>query len=419
MHAVRAASGRDRNWGGEDNVGFRPFIHWAIVAAGLAARACGAAPMPNPPSLVTLPAQHEPVHFTSNYRRGDRLEVHAAYIRQPEATGDSQGFLGLRMKSNLGAHLPSLQAEIDYGSFDPQSSLALDNKSHRSLWFGAQSAWRDIQYGVSYQSMGLKFVPLAPVATTAAPGTNRVDVWGQRQFGKLGVRTFAWHSTDQARPDNVGSRLADTAVGTAFNYVLSAAPHIDATLSYSRQVISHIDEPNLNAIDDVLNRNVSASLSIRRDNWNATASSSYTYRADCTAAEGNLLGIWTETVAATYAPHPDFSIAPSFTFQDEAQGNHSRTRTRSAAVAVNFRPAGSSIMFTANGYLGTQSNTAWSARATNFNSQAGISMPLPFGTPEKRTGSLALQLGYSETNDAYTSTEDLTVHLDLTLHAFN
>ncbi len=377
--------------------------------------------MPNSPSLVTLSAQNEPVHLTRNYRRGDRLEVHTAYIQQPEATGDSRGFLGLKMKSNLGTHLPSLQAEIDYGSFDPQSSLALDNESHRSLWFGAQSAWRDIQYGVSYQSMGSSFVPLAPVATTAAPGTNRVDVWGQRQFGKLGVRTFAWRATDQARPDNAGNRLTDTAVGTAFNYVLSTAPHIDATLSYSRQVTRHIDDPNLNAVDDVLNHNVFGSLSIRHNNWNATASSSYTYRADCPAAEGNPLGIWTETVAATYAPHPDLSIAPSFTFQDEVRDHRSRTRTRtrSAAVAIKFRPAGSWVMFTANGYLGTQDNADWSARATNFNTQAGVSMPLPFGAPERRTGSLALQLGYSETNDAYTSSEDLTLHLDLTLHEFN
>ncbi len=394
-------------------MGFRPSIHSVIGVAGFAATACGAAPIP---SLV---AQNEPVNLTHTYRRGERFEMRTAYIQQPEASGDSRGFLGLKMKSNLGAHLPLLQAEIDYGSFDPQSSLALDNENHRSVWFGAQSAWRDFQYGVSYQSMGLNFVPLAPVATTAAPGTNRVDVWGQRQFGKLGVRSFAWHATDQARADNVGNRMADTAVGAAFNYVLSAAPHIDATLSYSRQVNSHIDDPNPNAADDVLSHNVFGSLSIRRKSWNATASSSYTYRADCSAAEGNPSDIWTETVAATYTPHPNFSIAPSFTYQDEAQSNHSRTRTRSASVALNFRPAGSSIMFTANGYMGTRNNATWPARATNFNTQAGISMPLPFGDPERRTGSLALQLGYSETSDAYASTEDLTLHFDLTLHEFN
>ena len=400
-------------------MGLGPYFRTAAGVAGLAAASCAAAPVPSSTATLAAVAQNEPVNLTRTYRRGERLELHTAYIQQPETSGDSRGFLGLKVKSKLGAELPLIQAEIDYGSFDPQSSLPLDNESHRSIWLGAQSAWHDIQYGVSYQSMGRDFVPLAPVITTAAPGTDRIDLWGQHRFGKLGVRTFAWRSADQSLPDNVGNRWANTAIGTAFNYVLLSAPHIDATLSYSRQLTTRIDQPDWIPTDDALSHNWFGSLSIRHPHWNATASSSYTFRADCSAAEGDPLGVWTQTISATYLPYPNVSVAPTFTYQDAPQDNHSRTKTRSATVALSFQPAGTSFMFTANGSLATQSNATWLADSTNFNTQAGITMPLPFGESERRKGTLALQLGYTETSDAYANNEDVMLHLDLTLHEFN
>lgn len=363
---------------------------------------------------------NEPVNYSSTYRRGDRVEVRTAYIQQPGAAGDSQGFLGLKMKSKLGADLPLVRAELDYGSFNPSSSLALDNNTHRSFWMGAQSAWNGIQYGLNYQSMGRDFVALGPINAIFAPGKDRTEAWAQHRFGNLGIRTFAWYSKDQKSPDEHAVRFADTAVGTSFNYAFASAPYVDATLSYSRQITDQLNKPMVATDDGVLTHNLYGALSVRRTHWNATASTNYAYKADCTAVDGGPWDTWTETVTASFMPHQNLSVSPSFTYQTAPEpGLASRTRTRSAALALEMRPRGGPLLFTASSTMAARSNSAWISDATNFNSQAAIQMPLSFLGHERHKGSLALQIGYHESNDAYASNEDVLLNLELSLHQFN
>lgn len=394
-------------------MGICAFALWFPLAAD-AARNPLASPIPN-----TIGA-NEPLNVSRTYRRGGRVEVRTAYIQQPGAAGDSRGFLGLKMKSDLGHYLPVVRAEIDYGAFDPDSSLALGNEDHRSVWVGAQSSWHGIQYGLSYQSMGQDFVPLGPVSATAAPGTNRTDIWGQRQFGNLGVRTFAWHARDVSDGDHAGVRLADTAVGTTLNYMLPSAPHIGATVSYSHQTTDSIDGAADRAVNGEVSHNLYGSLAVRKEYWNATASTSYVYKPDCAADDGGPDGIWTESIAASYTPHPNFSISPSLTYQDAPErGLRTRTTTRSAAVALQFRPAGTPYLLTASSTVAARSNDAWSMDAINHSTQAGIRMPLALGNPDTRNGSLAFRVNYIEARDAYASSDDLLLNLELTLHRFN
>ncbi len=161
--------------------------------------------------------QHQPVNLSSTYRAGDRLELHTDYVRQSSAEGDGGGFLGLRVHSRAGRYMPSLQIELDYGAFDPHSNVALGSELQRAVMVAAQSTWNSVQYGVRYQSIGQNFVPLAHVDATATPGTARSDIWAQRQFGKVGLRTFASQATDNA--------ISDTLPRSALPSTMRSRPH--------------------------------------------------------------------------------------------------------------------------------------------------------------------------------------------------
>lgn len=383
-----------------------------------------AAPAAGAPNVLASPGanaldRNDPVNISRTYRRGDRVEVRTAYIQQPDAAGDSRGFLGLKMKSKLGPDLPVVRAELDYGSFDPQSALALDSNDHRSFWLGTQSSWQDIQYGLSFQSMGHDFAALAPISAIAAPGKDRTDLWAQRQFGPLGVRAFAWRSKDLENNDPNAARFNDTALGTSFNYAFQSAPFVDATLSYSRQITDQLNQPMISATDSTLTHNVYGAVTVRRARWNATASTQYAYKANCTAPDGSSWDTWTETLVASFTPRAHLSISPSFSYQTTPEpGLATRTRVRSTALALAMRPGGRPIEITASSTLATRSNPGWASDATQFNTQAAIHMPFPLGGGQRR-GSLALQFGYNETSDAYASSDDFLLNLELSLHQFN
>lgn len=386
-----------------------------LLAAGVSAEPL---PLLSPTGDVAEVA--EPVHVTRTYRQGERVEVRTAYIRQPEANGDSRGFVGLKLKSKLGERLPVVRAELGYGSFDPQASLALDETNHRSFWVGAQSSWQDLQYGFNYQSMGRDFVALTPTRAVIAPGKERAEVWGQRRIGPVGLRTFAWHSRDHFQEGATGPRFADTAVGTSLDYSFASVPDLNTALTYSRQITRPLHDLEGATTDGELIHNLHGFVSLRKEHWTTTLSSSYTYKPDSETADGRRWDVWSQSVATIYTPQTGFSIAPTLFYQSAPEyGNPHRTRSGSASVALQYQPTRQPFHLSATGSLGVDTNAAWRDQRSSFNTHAAIHMPLGTGSHGPQTGALTLQIGYTETTSAAASHDDVLVNLEVSLHRFN
>lgn len=355
--------------------------------------------------------------MSGTYREGDQVEVHTAYIQQPDTGGSSRGFLGLQMKSRLAPFLPVLQAEIDYGAFDPSASVALDSEARRSAEIGAHSAWNRFHYGARYQSMGRDFAPLTAIDATATPGTERTDLWVRRQFGNLGVRTFTSRAADHPDASTNASRWASTAVGTTLDYALATAPFVQAALTYSREIVETFhDARNAAAVSDLSHR-LSGSLSVRNPLWNATLSSSYRY--DCSAFEGNQRDTWTESLVVGLRPAPNFSVSPTLSYENApGAGHHSRAQSGSAGVALQFRPAGKRYRFTASSTVATRRAADWNADV-RFDAEAGVRLPLRLGDTQHENGAVALQLNYTEAPDTIAAQDNLLMNLQLSLHNFD
>ncbi len=179
------------------------------------------------------------------------------------------------------------------------------------------------------------------------------------------------------------------------------------------------DARNAAAIRELSHR-LSATLSIRQEFWNATASSTYTDQSDCTEIDGVQTGTWRDSIAMAYTPAPDLSISPTFTYENAPAADHrSRTSTRSAAIAFRYRPVGRPFVFSASSSVAAQRNAAWDADAFRFNSRAGIRMPLALNAPHQNNGAVALQLNYIETTDAFNNGDDLLLNLEFSLHNFD
>ncbi len=379
---------------------------------------------------ITLPAagaardsntdsSYRPANMSNTYRAGDRLELHTDYVRQPSAEGDGRGFLSLHVQSRADRYIPSLQAELDYGAFDPNSNVALDSEQQRAVLVAAQSAWSGVQYGARYQSIGQNFVPLAHVDATTAPGTDRSDVWAQRQFGKAGLRTFASQVRGRAIGEPDYKQWARAAVGATLDYALASAPAVDAAVTYSHQTMDSFNDARDAAAIRELNRRLSATFSIRQTLWNASASSSYTYQPDCTEIEGLQTDIWRDSIAVAYTPAPDISLSPTLTYEDAPATDRSHTKTRSAAIKLQYRPVGRSFLVSASSSIAAQRNASWDADAIHFSSQAGICMPLALNALHEEEGALALQLKYIDASDTFSSNNDVLLNLQLSLHNFD
>ena len=357
------------------------------------------------------------MNMSRTYREGDQVEVRTAYIQQPDAEGSSRGFLGLQMKSKLAPFLPVLQAELDYGAFDPSSSVALDSETQRSTVIGAHSAWKRFKYGVRFQSMGRDFAPLTATDTTAAPGTDQTDLWVQRQFGSLSMRTFTSRAAEHPDASTTASHWASTAVGTTLDYTLASAPLVQAALTYSRQLVETFhDARTAAAVSDPSHR-LSGTLSVRNALWNATLSSGHRY--DCSETHGNARDTWTESLAVGVTPAPNFSVSPRLSYEDApAAGHRGRTQTSSAGIALQFHPAGKRYRFTASSTVAARRAAAWSADV-RVDTEAGVRLPFTLGGAQRKNGALALQLNYTEAPDAFAGGDDLLMNLQLSLHNFD
>lgn len=404
---------------GNSNAQLRRRLRAACMAAGLLTSAAPATAAAQPlPSGASLLAQNKPLNVNRTYRHGDLMELHTAYVQQPAASGDRRGYLGLKMQSDLGASLPALQAELDYGAFDPAASLALDDGSHRSVWLGVHSTWHDLRYGFNYQSMGRDFVPLAPVNAVIAPGKNRAEVWAQQQLGRLGVRAYAWQAKDQPYADPAALRQVDRTIGTTLNYMLLPAAGLTTHFSYARQTTHLLDPAAGAAAIPSLTHNLFSSLSMRREHWSASLSTAYAYGGSDEPASPDPWVAWSEELAVSYTPLPNLSLSPRVRFQTASEaGCQTPTRTRSAAIALQMRPDDGPLLFTATSSLESRRNAAWSAAERQLNTQASVQMPLRIQQPQQ--GSLAVRVNYAEATNAYANSSELSVNLELSLHEFN
>lgn len=360
---------------------------------------------------------HEPVHLSRTYGQGQAVEIRTAYVQQPRSDGDRRGFLALKLKSDLGEHLPEVRAELDYGAFDADGSVALDDARHRALWVGASSSWRQFFYGISFQSMGRDFVAMSPTRAVIDPGRDRTEVWASRRLGNLGVRAFARHARDQALEAGPATRFADTALGTGFDYRFDALPDVHAALTYTRQTrrpLAHDDPAG------ELNHNLAGSLSIHRDHWRATLSSLYTRKPDAATAEGGAWDEWTRSVAVSYELRPTLSVAPGLSYRSAPEaGSVHRTRSQTASLALHYQPAHPALQWSANGAWSVDRNASWGSERATFSANAAMQLPLLWRGQDSDTGALALRLGYWETVDAGARSDDLQVNLELSLHRFN
>jgi hypothetical protein len=390
------------------------------LGSGLTPNAHAASPFISHPTNQGTAGK--PVNYSKSYSHGGAMEFHTAYIQQPRATGNSQGFLGLRMQAHLGDTLPEIQAELDYGSFNSQSSLALNSDSHRSFRLSAEFAYNRFRYGANYQSTGRDFVALAPIDAVAMPGKNRTELWTERQVGQLGIRTFAWYSEDQHNPDPAALRLAESAIGTRLNYRFASAPYIDGTLSYSRQLSDQVN-PGLTRnpeLDDTLTHNIQGAVTLREPWWNATASTTYAYKPDYTLANGNVWESRADSFAATFTPYENLSLSPRLTYQIKPEpGLVMRTHVLEAALALEMRPWNGPLLFTATSSLAERSNAAWQDDAMRFKSRAAIEMPFSLLGRKNARDSLSVQIDYSESSDAYASNDNVQVNLEFSLYQIN
>lgn len=185
--------------------------------------------------------------------------------------GRTQGQLKTLATSSLLDRLLTAEGELAYSSFDAKSLEGLGEQQHRLLKFGVKGAWSGFVYGAEYRSIGKNFTNLAgPKVATDLKGE---ELWVQKKFGMLGVKTSLSEFTNNVAQDPASPQITKMEGGTTVSIAPTSWPVL--SLFYSKGSLASSKEPDDFRPQSGSLENFGTSLYYQASRWEATLSSTY------------------------------------------------------------------------------------------------------------------------------------------------
>jgi hypothetical protein len=333
--------------------------------------------------------EDESVFVRSTHRGGDLFTAGTAFTQRKEGAdlkarpndNDNQGFWHMNLSSAPGGAGPGFEAEFAQSSFDPETSEGFGSSENRLMKLATYASWQGYQFGLGYQSVGTEFEKAGKAAekrkkaanhpkTELHKGRQGTEAWISRQFGNLGLKTFAAMYRDQEGDDGSESYFTTDKLGASLNYTILSWPQVGLTVDYANGVRSSSDQPVGVQSMEVDVESIASSLYYSDSAWSGAL-----YVEDATGAgTTNTMDLRTYYLGGSYFPVSSFSVSPGFTYvQEQYNDLGANTDSYAASMTASYKPSSKS-KFNFNGYseYSTQKNADWALDTEYYYSSLGV-----------------------------------------------